>query len=137
MLREKLVDALLRIDPAALDHERRLTYLRTAEIVLNRFGRPDEGRITRLLEKLDPMFPAPTREENWLLCETLVYLGSPTVAAKAMKLIANAPSQEEQIEYARSLRMLKNGWTTETHTAYFEWLLRATNYHGGASFAND
>ena len=133
-MRDKLVDALLRINPASLDQERRLTYLRTIEITLNRFGRPDDSRVASLTAKLDPLFPAPTREENWLLCETLVYLGSPTVAAKAMTLIANAPSQEEQIEYARSLRMLKNGWTTETHTAYFEWLLRATNYRGGASF---
>jgi len=133
-LGEKLVDALQKIEPASLDHERRLTMLRTIEIALNRFGRPDDSKVSSLLAKLDPMFPAPTREENWLLCETLVYLGSETVAPKAMKLIQNAPSQEEQIEYARSLRMLKNGWTPESHTAYFEWLLKAANYRGGASF---
>jgi putative heme-binding domain-containing protein len=133
-MRGKLLDAILKIDPASLDHERRLTLLRTLQIVLNRFGAPDDARVVALVEKFDPMFPAPTREENWLLCETLVYLESPTVAAKAMALIANAPSQEEQIEYARSLRMLQEGWTPEAHTAYFEWLLRAANYRGGASF---
>ena len=51
-----------------------------------------------------------------------------------MALIAKAATQEEQIEYARSLRMLKAGWTTELRTAYFEWFLKAANYHGGASF---
>jgi putative heme-binding domain-containing protein len=128
------MDALLNIEPASLDHERRLTMLRTIQIALNRFGRPDDSKVANLLAKLDPMFPAATREENWLLCETLVYLGSESVATKAMKLIENAPSQEEQIEYARSLRMLRNGWTPESRTAYFQWLLKAANYRGGASF---
>jgi putative heme-binding domain-containing protein len=64
-----------------------------------------------------------------------VYLRSPTVAAKAMSLIAASPTQEEQIEYARSLRMLDTGWTLQTRTAYFEWFLKAANYRGGASFA--
>jgi putative heme-binding domain-containing protein len=72
---------------------------------------------------------------NWLLCETLVYLRSPTVAAKGVALMATAPTQEEQIEYARSLRMLDMGWTIETRTKYFEWFLTAANYRGGASFA--
>ncbi len=134
VMRGKLLDAILRIAPASLDHERRLTLFRTLEITLNRFGPPDDERVSSLLAKFDPLFPATTREENWLLCETLAYLESPTIAAKALTLIANAPSQEEQIEYARSLRMLQTGWTTELHTEYFEWLLRATNYRGGASF---
>ena len=37
-----------------------------------------------------------------------------------MKLIADAPTQEEQIEYARSLHMLDTGWTLPLRTAYFE-----------------
>lgn len=133
-LRDKMLASILKIDAASLDLERRLALVRTLQIVLNRFGRPDEQNSKALVAKFDPMFPAPTSSENWLLCETLVYLGSPNVATKAMDLIAKAPSQEEQIEYARSLRMLKSGWTKETRTAYFEWLLRASNYRGGASF---
>jgi putative heme-binding domain-containing protein len=63
-----------------------------------------------------------------------VYLQSPTVAEKAMALIARSPSQEEQIEYARSLRALKKGWTKETRTAFLEWFLKAGSFRGGASF---
>lgn len=133
-LRDQMLDKLLGLDLPALTREQRLTYVRTLEIILNRFGRPDDSRVAALTAKLDPLFPSSSSQENWLLCETLVYLQSPTVAEKAMKLLADAPAQEEQIEYARSLRMLKAGWTQETHTAYFEWLLKATNYRGGASF---
>ena len=38
------------------------------------------------------------------------------------------------MEYGRSLRMLKTGWTTALRTEQFNWLLRAANYRGGASF---
>ncbi|HEX4148640.1 MAG TPA: c-type cytochrome, partial [Pirellulales bacterium] len=130
-----LVDALVKLDWSGLDHSGRLTLVRTIEIVLNRFGRPDDAAVARLTAKLDPLFPAKSRELNWLLCETLVYLQSPSVASKAMKLIESAPTQEEQIEYARSLRMLKTGWTTRAHTAYFRWLVKAaSSFRGGASF---
>jgi putative heme-binding domain-containing protein len=109
--------------------------LRALEIALHRFGLPDAATTGLLLAKLDPLFPASTRELNWLLCETLVALRSSKVAAKAMALIAAAPTQEEQIEYARSLRMLDTGWNLATRTAYFEWFLKAANYRGGASFS--
>ncbi|MDP3072808.1 MAG: c-type cytochrome [Opitutaceae bacterium] len=132
--RAALLAALMKIDHATLDATRRLTHLRTIQIVLNRFGQPDDATVKALIAKLDPLFPAASPEANWLLCETLVYLQAPTVATKAMALIQASPTQEEQIEYARSLRMLKAGWTTATRTAYLEWLLKAVNYRGGASF---
>jgi putative heme-binding domain-containing protein len=114
--------------------EQRLTQIRTIEITLNRFGLPDDETVSKLIARLDPQFPSPSRELNWLLCETLVYLQSPTVATKGLALIDQAVTQEEQIEYARSLRMLRTGWNTELRTKYFDWLLKATNYRGGASF---
>jgi len=105
------------------------------QIVLNRFGRPDDSIVQKLIKKVDPLFPSESADINWLLCETLAYLQSPTVAAKAMALIDSAPTQEEQVQYARSIRLLKTGWTPALQTQYFEWFLKAANYRGGASFA--
>ena len=133
-LRGKLLGALLKLDLAALTHEQQLTAIRTIEIVLNRFDGCDDATRLQLVAKLDPLFPAKSFDANWLLCETLAYLQSPALAAKGMKLIADAATQEEQMEYARSLRVLKAGWTTETRTAQLEWFLRAANFRGGASF---
>jgi putative heme-binding domain-containing protein len=100
-----------------------------------RCGRPDDAGASRLIAKLDPAFPAESFELNWLLCETLAYLQSPTVAAKGMALLESAATQEEQIEYARSLRMVRTGWTPELHMAYFRWLTKAAStMRGGASF---
>ena len=133
-MRDKLIAALLKLDLTKLPTSQQLTAVRTIEIVLHRFDGSDDTQRQALIAKLDPLFPAATPEQNWLLCETLVFLQSPTVAAKGMALIANAPTQEEQMEYARSLRMLKAGWTTELRTQQLEWFLKAANYKGGASF---
>ena len=133
-LGSKLVAAMEKIDWSKLPADRQLTYVRTIEIILNRFGRPDDATIGRLIAKLDPAFPSKSFELNWLLCETLVYLQSPTVADKAIALMMRSPGQEEQIEYARSLRALTTGWTNRTRTAYLEWFLKASNFRGGASF---
>jgi putative heme-binding domain-containing protein len=48
-------------------------------------------------------------------------------------LIDDAPTQEEQLEYAKSLRILKTGWTTALRKKYFEWYLQAATLKGGAS----
>ena len=133
-MRGKLLAALLKLDLAKLPTPQQLTALRTIEIVLNRFDGCDDTQRQALIAKLDPLFPAATPEQNWLLCETLVYLQAPSAAAKGMALIANAPTQEEQMEYARSLRMLKAGWSKELRTQQLEWFLKAANYKGGASF---
>ncbi len=133
-VRAAIFNALLALDTSALSETAKQSALRALEIALNRFGRPDDRTTASLIAKFGPQFPAATQELNWLLCETLVFLEDPTVAKKALKLIAEAPTQEEQMEYARSLRVLKTGWTAETRTAYLEWLLKAANYKGGASF---
>ncbi len=82
-----------------------------------------------------PFIPSPSRELNAELCKLLVYLEAPDVAAKTMALMAKAPTQEEQMEYALSLRNLKTGWTPEQRKTYFAWFVKAANYKGGHSFA--
>lgn len=133
-MQNKLINALLAIDPTTLDAARKLTYVRALQITFNRFGRPSQIAIDTFVAKLDPMFPSKSPDLNWLLCETLAWLESPTVASKAIALIESSPTQEEQIEYARSIRFLQAGWNSDLRTKYFEWFLKAANYRGGASF---
>ncbi len=133
--RDRLFSSLLEIDFAGLDAFDQLAYVRTMEIVLIRFGDPDRATVEAIIAKLDPAFPADSFELNWLLCETLAHLQAPNTATKGMALIAAAESQEPQMEYARSLRMLKTGWTPELRKQQLEWFLTAANYRGGASFS--
>ncbi|MBI5799303.1 MAG: c-type cytochrome [Verrucomicrobia bacterium] len=130
----KIYSALMKLDWKTLNQEQRLALVRTCSICLVRFGQPDDATRQRLVAKLDPLFPAENFPLNWVLCETLVALQSPNIAAKGIAALKNAPGQEEQMEYARSLRMLKTGWTPALRTDQFNWFLRAANYRGGASF---
>jgi len=118
-----------------LTHHGKLTLVRAYQIALIRLGETNAETKSRIVKHLDPHFPAPNFELNWLLCETLAHLQAPNTATKGIKLLQEAATQEEQIEYARSLRMLKSGWTLELRTAYFNWFLKAANYRGGASFS--
>ena len=118
-----------------LDHTGKLTLVRAYQIALVRFGDPNARAVKKIIAQLEPQFPAPAFEQNWLLCETLAHLQATTTAAKGIRLLQEAATQEEQIEYARSLRMLKAGWTTELRMAYLNWFLKAANYRGGRSFS--
>src|SRR4051812_13791975 len=71
---------------------------------------------------------------NSELAQLLVYLDAPDAAEKTMALLSSAPTQEEQIDYARDLRVLKTGWTPALRTQYFAWLQKASGYKGGNSF---
>ena len=65
----------------------------------------------------------------------LVYLEAPGAASKLVPLMSKAPTQEEQIDYARALRVLKTGWTPELRQQYFKWFIKAGSFRGGASLA--
>lgn len=133
-MKHALLQSLIEVDWAGLEDHETITLVRAYQIVLNRFGGAEDVVRKQIIKQLDPHFPAPSFEQNWVLCETLAYLQAP-IAARAMQLIEESPTQEEQLEYARSIRMLKSGWTHELRESYFKWLLKATNYRGGASFA--
>jgi len=133
-LREKLIAALLKLDFAQLSEEQKQTHVRIMQIVLHRFGDPEAAMVAAIIAQYDPAYPAESFELNWLLTETLAHLQAPNTAAKGLALIAAAESQEPQMEYARSLRFLKTGWTPELREQQLEWFLKAANYKGGASF---
>jgi putative heme-binding domain-containing protein len=134
-LRDQLWNSLLGLDFASLNPEAQRAFVRLSQIALHRFGDPAAETTTKLGNLLDAAYPAASFESNWLLTETLAYLQHPNTARKAMALIEAAESQEPQIEYARSLRMLKAGWTPALRRQQLEWFLKAANYRGGSSFA--
>jgi len=136
---QQLVNAvyksLMQVKWQQLNHAEQLTLVRAYQIALIRLGKPGQGLIEKIIDQLEPQFPAPSFEQNWLLCETLAFLQAPSTAAKGIQLLQEAATQEEQIEYARSLRMLKAGWNRDLRNVYFNWFLKASNYRGGASFS--
>ena len=86
-LGEDIVNALLNIDFDKLSEIDRRGFVSTYQVVFNRFGRPKPALAMKVTVQLDTHFPASTLEMNQVLCETLVYLQSPTVAKKAIALL--------------------------------------------------
>lgn len=132
-LKAKIFSALLAIPWESLTERARVDLLRVYEVSLNRLGRPDEATVQKLIARFDAVYPTPIREQNASLCQLLVYLQAPNTASKTINLLIHAPTQEEQIEYARSLRMLKTGWSPELRRQYFSWFAKASTFKGGAS----
>ena len=133
--RAAVLTALNALDWAKLTPTEKLELARAYQVALNRLGAPTEDERKALLSKLKPVFPANNRFLDGMVLEILVFLQDETVAPKAVKLLKDAPTQEEQIEYARSLRALKTGWTPDLRKDYFALFVRAANYKGGNSFA--
>jgi putative heme-binding domain-containing protein len=132
-LRGAVLHSLARIDWAGLSDPQRLELLRVYEVHFNRLGRPDDAACKEVSSRFDAHYPSHNRFINGELCQLLVYLQNPQVAVKTLKMMAQAPTQEEQIDYAKSLRMLKVGWTPELRMQYFKWFPQAAGFRGGPS----
>ncbi len=133
-MQSKILERLDTFDLAKLDPELRLSLARLYQLAFIRMGPPDAATKQLTIARLVQSFPSANRDLNAELCKLLVYLDYPTIAAKALALMAKAPTQEEQMEYALSLRNLKTGWTHPERENYFGWFLKAQSYRGGHSF---
>jgi len=133
-LQKPILDALGKINFKSLKGLDRVTLIRNYMLAFTRLGEPDAATKTALIAKLNPLFPTNDAGLNRDLAEVLVYLGDAGIAARAAPLVNDAPTQEEQIDYARILRFAASGWTKELRSDYLKWFLRAANYKGGASF---
>jgi putative heme-binding domain-containing protein len=129
----KILESLAGLHWENLPYAQKLDVLRVVEVMFNRFGPPSDELGGHIVEALDNSYPAQGRELNVELCNLLVYLKSPTVAAKTMPLMESAPTQEGQMDLARALRTLKVGWTPELRKAYFSWINHAADFKGGPS----
>ena len=134
-LQNRMLARLDKVPWASLTDSQRLDLVRAYSLAFTRMGAPDSAARARLTAKFDPLFPSPSKELNAELAQMLIYLEAPTAAAKVMAKLEKAPTQEEQMDYARALRVLKTGWTPELRKTYFEWYLKAVNFRGGASLA--
>ncbi|MBP7949335.1 MAG: DUF1080 domain-containing protein [Verrucomicrobiales bacterium] len=130
----RVLSSLGELQWSQLATEQRLALLRAFTLCFTRLGHPDEAARARLAAQMEPWFPAGNRALNSELCQMLVHLQSPRIASLALPLIRSAPTQEEQLDYIKSLRMLRVGWTPELRSEYFTWFNRAAGYRGGASF---
>jgi putative heme-binding domain-containing protein len=138
LLKQRILDALDRLAPAweSMTMGQKLDLLRVYAVLFNRMGPPDDRARAELISRFDPAYPAQGVELNAELARLLIFLEAPNAAAKTVALLERAPTQEEQINYAQMLRVLRAGWTPELRETYFRWFLKAASYRGGSSFGN-
>jgi putative heme-binding domain-containing protein len=130
----KVLEAL-----AAMDWQRlgalRSDWLRVAWLAFSRLGQPPSELRRGWIELLSPCFPTNDPALDGQLCELLVYLQAPDIARKAIAQLTDENTRERQLHFGRCLSTLSAGWTPELRDGYFDWLARASTWHGGASFS--
>jgi putative heme-binding domain-containing protein len=188
----ELLAALERLDIAKLNERQQLGLLRAYSLIFIRMGKPDAVATAKLAKRLDPFYPAqgetisrralspgsnearskPGASARRLMRKTdalnreyvnlLVYLNSPTVIDKTLKLMKQPDTRKpedikqllarnagyggtiakmlsnlpelQNIHYAFALRNMRYGWTLEQRKEYFTWLDKALQRSGGASY---
>lgn len=132
-LQPRAVAKLSIIDVDKLDKQQRLDLIRAWGLTFIRLGEPNDAQKGFVVGQWEKHFPANTPEVNAQLSELMVYIQDPQAAGKIIDLLKSAPSQEEQLSYGKNLRLLSAGWTPQLRRDYFEWLVRAQSFKGGAS----
>lgn len=156
------IQAMTKFDFAKLSQTDQLGLLRAYALVFIRLGKPNQRQARMVLNQLDKHYPAKTDALNRELCRVLVYLNSPTVITKTLKLmkqpdtrkpediakllarsdrygptiakmLANLPEMQNT-HYAFMLRNMRYGWTLEQRREYFKYLSKAAQRSGGASY---
>ena len=126
-----LLTALDRLPLQTLDREQLLDALRVWQLSFIRQGHPSESDRTRVLARLDPLYPQTSNYVNRELCRLLIYLQAPDVVPRTVELIGAAISQEDVIFYSQRLARVSEGWTAGTRETFFDSLLAARSYQGG------
>jgi len=133
-LQPRIVKALALLDWSSLDRKLKLDLLRAYALAFTRMGKPSDSPRQIVLDHVNSRFPAKGQYLNRELSRLLAYLEAPNVVRRTLDLLADAPTQEEQIHYAFVLRNVKKGWTLADRREYFAWFNAAAAHRGGASF---
>ena len=134
-LQPQLVEKLSARMQQRLGESQKLEIARVWQVCFIRLGKPSGQLRETAIHTLAEFYPADSEFVNRELCQLLVYLDAPDVVATTMKLLAAAPTQQEQMHYAFVLRNATNGWTMDLRKNYFSWFNKAlAQYRGGNTF---
>ncbi|MFV0444228.1 MAG: c-type cytochrome [Planctomycetaceae bacterium] len=157
-----LLDRLSEPEIQRLPERFQLDHLRALSLLFVRLGAPNDDQRQALLKVLESSYPSKSTALNRELSQMLVFLQSPTVVEKTVKLLQQPTPQEEvtidpvlarnsgyggtitemlrnqpdveRIWLAFVLREAKVGWTVENKKQFYQFLTDARQWKGGASF---
>jgi len=132
--RDRGLSLLGGIDWQGLSETQRLDMLRAYSLVFLRLGEPSSEQKQTILAQLDTSFPGASEPVNRELSQVLIYLEAPQIVDRAVAMMKDAPSQEDQIHYAFALRSVRQGWTESLRRLYFSRFIDMGAARGGMSF---
>lgn len=134
-LQGDIIARLQSIEMGSLTVRRKLDLVRAYSLAFTRLGAGSAEMRESLGAAITAKMPFASAALNAEALQLVVYLQHPKAAEIGVKLLNEAPSQEEQMNYAKSLRHLKAGWNLDLRREFFEWFTRAKAYKGGSSFS--
>ncbi len=132
--RPAAVDALTSIAWDELSPAGRIDWLRAVGLVAIRLGEPDAEQRKAILQPIGKAFPTGDNQVDRELAQVLVYFDVPAAVGKILKQLETAPSQEDQIHYAMTLRVADKGWNKRRYRRYFDAFNQMAGARGGMSF---
>ena len=161
---ELVIHALGRLNSyfGTITKEQKLALLRAYALAFLRMEEPSPQLAAQLAKQWDAFYPTKDKDLNRELARLSVYVKSPTVIEKTLKLLAekSEPQQSEisellarnpgyggtiaqmlanqpdlqKLHYAFVLRNMKYGWTLDERRAYLKFLEEERKKSGGASY---
>lgn len=118
-----LLSALEKFPLEKLNDVQKLAKLRVEMMSFIRQGQPPAANAKALRQELEAYFPGPDERVNREAVQLLVFLQSKAVLEKALKHMAQAKTQEDQLHYVFHLRTLPIGfWSIEQRREYLKYL---------------
>ncbi len=89
-LRDKMIQALVKVDFNKLTPSQKIDIVRALEVVIFRTGKPEGATKDQLVAYLNPNYPSSSNELDRVLSKVLVYIGAPGSVEKTLTLLATA-----------------------------------------------
>jgi putative heme-binding domain-containing protein len=160
---ERIINRLMQIDMRTLPENEMLFWARVLEVAFARMGEPSDELRQKLVNVIDSQYPAKSYSANAELVQLLIFLRSPTVIDKTLrlmdqlgpepipdwgylvsrhagyggtvgKMLSDMPPARA-VHFAFMLRNVKEGWTLQQRQKYFQFFIDAAKKPGGNSYA--
>lgn len=92
-LKNRLLQALTKINYSELSSSQQIDVLRAFELVFSRMGKPEGSARNQVISYLDKHYPAKANDLNRMLSKLLIYIEAPGAVQKTLALMENAKDE--------------------------------------------
>lgn len=131
----EILEALRTLHASDLDPVLRGEWLRVLSLTFSRGGTPSAATLANWASLLEKSWPTRSHPLDAALFELLVYCEAPGTAEKGVAALRSAVTREAQLDFAKSLRVLRTTWTPASRREFFDWLAETHAWRGGGTFA--